>query len=329
MEYQDKKCWHPGVMWISLFCLYITGCTVGNVSPVALTAEPKAAPSAMVAFSTQTAVASPTTTPLPTLTFTPSPILIVLPAVTMSPQIAEDALQELLRTNGNCTGKCVAGIRPDDMSVQQAIDQMAQWGMLDMSEDNDGRTFINTLYLDPRHKQVDVNLTITMRKKFETIYTVSFYIPRREDGEYLGADVWLANREAWRAFRFNNLLKAYGTPSFVGFSMETRDQEGKSIAYTLELHYEKMNLNIGIGGLAYGNGEDVFLCPSKDPHSLGIDINPERPLRDIQQFTPITWQALTGTDLDAFYRTFTDETNPDGCVKTTLKKIMELDPYFH
>ena len=48
----------------------------------------------------------------------------------------------------------------------------------------------------------------------------------------------------------------------------------------------------------------------------GWTSNPSVPYKEIQQFSPITWQALT------------DESSPDGCVTTTLEKIRELDPYF-
>jgi len=281
--------------------------------------------------SSPTEAKTPTSTPLPTLTFTPSPVPIVLPAVTISSQEAEAALQELLKTNGNCAGKCLAGIRPDEMTVQEAVNQIARWGMLRMSVDKEGRIFITNVYLDPSSKQVNLNLAITLRKKSETTYHVSFYVPRREDGDFVDAGVWLANREAWQAFQFDNLLKAYGTPSFVGFRLDTWDREGKFIVYTLYVVYKQMNLEIGIGGLAQSNGQGVFICPSKDPHNLGIDINPEvsgAPLENIQQISPITWQELTGSDLQSFYRAFTDESNSNGCVITTLEKIKELDPYF-
>jgi len=321
-----KKCWRPFAVWISMFCLGIAGCTLGSQNPVGLTAETKATLSPTTAFYIQTAAVSPTKTLLPTLTFTPSPVPIVLPAVTMSPQEAENALRELLRTNGDCTGKCFAGIRPDDMTAQEAIDQMARWGMLTMDEGKDGSTFISTLYLDPRRKHVDADITLTLRK--EAIDAISFYIPRREGGEFLGADVWRANREAWRAFQFDELLKAYGIPSFVGFMLETRHLEGRSIGYTLIIQYEQMNLEIGIGALANSNGKDVFLCPSKDPHNLGVEINPKPPLRERQQTSPITWQALTGTNLEEFYRIFIGGTSPDGCFTTTFEKIIALDPYF-
>lgn len=318
MHCRDKKVCFSVALLMCLLGLWVASCAVENRTPVTLTTQIKVSPSATI---------NPTMTPLPKKTFTPSSISIVLPSVILSPQEAEDALQELLKTNGYCTGKCLVGIRPDEMTVQEAVDQMARWGMLSIDENNDGRTFIHGVPPTPNDKQIRINLVLILRQK--AIEGVSFYIPRRMDGaEFVDADVWLANREAWQAFQFDNLLKVYGTPSFVGFRFATTQREGNPIVYTLDVHYEKLNLEIGIGGLAYGDGHDVFICPSKDPHSLGIDINPNPSLTERQQASPITWQALTSNDLQAFFETFTDERNPYACVTTTLNKILELDPFF-
>lgn len=324
-----KKSYFALAVCITIFFLSIEGCTFGSQNSVVLTVETEAIPSVTKVLPVQTNLASPTIILSATPTFTPSPLPIQLPMVTMLPQEAEGALQELLRTNGNCTGKCLAGIYPDDMIVQDAVNQMAQWGMLRMIKDKKGGTFIHLRYLDPQDKQTDVNVNMTLTLRKEAIDAISFYIPRREDGEFLGADVWLANRNKWRAFQFDNLLKAYGIPSFVGLSFETRNLDGRSIGYTMIIDYEQMNLEIGIGALAYTNGNNVFLCPIKDPHNLGIDINPNPPIAERQQASPIIWQDLTDSDLEMFYRTFTDESSPDGCFTTTLEKITALDPYFH
>jgi hypothetical protein len=189
---------------------------------------------------------------------------VVLPAVTLSPQEVEIALQELLKTNGNCTGKCLAGVRPDEMTMQKAVDQMAQWGMLSMDKDNDGRTIVHAIPLTLPNKQVRINLVLILRE--EIVDAVSFHLPRfgDENGQVLGADVWLANREAWEAFQLNSLLKAYGTPSFVGFMLQSGNPENASVAYTLEIQYEQLNLDIGIGGYARRVGSNVSICPSKD-----------------------------------------------------------------
>jgi len=108
--------------------------------------------------------------------------------------------------------------------------------------------------------------------------------------------------------------------------LETWDLEGKSIAYTMDIHYEQINLEIAIGALAFSDKEHVVLCPAKDHHSLGIDINPDPPLSERQHASPITWQALTNSDLQAFYQIFTQ--GPDACITTTLENITALDPYF-
>ena len=58
------------------------------------------------------------------------PAQIALPIVTMSPQEAKNALLDLFRTNGDCTGKCLAGIRPDEMTVQEAVDKLAHFNLI-------------------------------------------------------------------------------------------------------------------------------------------------------------------------------------------------------
>ena len=276
---------------------------------------------------------APTKTLQPTHTFTPTPAQFVLPAVTMSPEEAENALLELLKTNGNCTGKCVASIRPDEMTVQDAVDIMAQWGMVSIGENWQGKTFIN-LVQNPLYEQVFVNISIgTWTQEFVTIDKLTVYISGPPGAWILGEDVWLENRDAWRAFSLDNILKTYGVPSYVGYFFQTTVErgvplDGRTITYSLEMQYEQFNLVVVIGALAYNDGENIFLCPSKDPHDLGIEINPERPLLERQAFSPVTWQALTGTDLESFYEVFTDENNPDACVTTTLEQIQALQPDF-
>ena len=314
---------------ISLLCLGIVGCTPANENPIKLTSEVPATQSATMATTLQ-----PTDTPLatsqPNVTLTPAADQIVLPAVTMDPQQAENALLELLKTNGNCTGKCIAGIRPDDMAVQDAVNEMAQWGMVRIDKNSQGKTFIN-LVQNPLNGVASVHLSVgTWTKEFETIDRVSFYLAGPPGELFLGDDLWIANRDVWQAFQFNRLLKAYGVPSYVGYFFQTTVEvgaplEGRTISYTMDIHYARTNVVVTIGALAFYDG-DLFICPSKDPHDLGIEITPERPLTERQDVYPLTWQALTGTDLDMFYQMFT--TNPDACITTTLEQIQALQPSF-
>ena len=89
-----KKNLYPVVMCCSLLCLYIAGCTFANQNPELATTEAGTTPSITMTLVPVTESSPSTLTPSPT-------VQIVLPAVTLSPQEAENALKELLKTNGN------------------------------------------------------------------------------------------------------------------------------------------------------------------------------------------------------------------------------------
>lgn len=300
-----------------LFCLLLTSC-------------------AAVSESTQIPIIETQVSSIPTTAqiLTPTPYQIMLPSVTMSPQENEKALVELLKTNGNCTEKCLGGIRPDEMTVQDAVNVMSQWGMVALYKDSQGKTFIN-LNQNQLYGQLNVYLSVgTWTKEFETIDTVAIRI----DGDaatgshYVKEDVWLANQESFRGFRMDNILKAYGIPSFVGYdfsallSPNILPKKGERFVYAMSFQYEQINMSILFGGMAYYDGEVVYLCPSKEPHALYININPERPLKELQNVYPVTWQILTGTDLTAFYQSFTGDNAFDVCTTTTMYQILALQP---
>jgi hypothetical protein len=331
-----KRYLYSYIMYFSLLCLSAGGCTFTSETPITLSDETSLTPSATMTGTlvpVDTAAATPTETLQPTHTFTPTPEQFVLPAVTMSPQEAESALLELLKTNGGCTAKCVAGIRPDEMTVQEAVAMMAQWGMVKIGENSQGKTFIS-LVQNPLYDQVFVSISIgTWTQELVTIDRLSFQISGSPEDPILGEDVWLANRDTWESFTLANLLKTYGVPSYAGYFFQTTADKGvplngRTITYDLEMQYEQFNMDIVMGVLAFQAGGNIFLCPSKDPHNLGIQINPERSLLERQAFRSVTWQALTGTDLEAFYNTFTNENSFDACVTTTLEQIVALQPQF-
>jgi hypothetical protein len=194
----------------------------------------------------------------------------MLPSVTMSPQESEKALLELLRTNGNCTGKCIAGIQPDKMNVQEAVDTMAQWGMVRKSENSQGKTYI-VLDQSPLHGQTSVYLSVgTWTREFETIEHVSIRLQAFSE-LYISEDLWFENLYAWQGFSLEGILDAYGKPSYVGYEFSTNVDVGeplvgRTISYGMEIQYEHYNLTVLIGAIGYYNGETLFLYPSRDPH---------------------------------------------------------------
>ena len=321
---------------LSLLCLPTAGCITQVEDAVPLSVGTTVTSSPPITL-TSTPEASATTASTRTIqhrqTSTVTPNQLVLPAVTMSPQEMESALLELLSTNGNCSGKCIGGIRPDEMTAQDAVDIMAQWGAVRIGENSQGKPFLN-LEQSPLYGQINVFLSVgTWTKQLESIDKVLIRIEDASE-RYLGAELWLANRDAWVGFRFDNLLKTYGVPSYVGSNFRTivapgASLEGRTISYGMEIQYEQFNLTMSIGAIAYYDGENLSVCPSSDPHYLWIEINPDRPLIEIQEFYPVTWQALFGTDLEAFYEVFTDEANPGACYRTTLEQISALQDDFH
>jgi hypothetical protein len=309
-----KKHWYKH----TLLFLFIASCTFAN----------KNNPTFTVATATIPPVTITETLP-PSLALTPTPYQLVFPLATLSPQENEKSLLELLKTNGDCTGKCIGGIYPDAMTVHDAVNVMARWGMVSISN-GQGQTFI-ILDQRPLYKQVNVYLSIgTWTKELETIDKVAIRIQSTSDS-YVKEDVWSANKEAFQGFSMAKILKAYGVPSYVGYDFSSVSpqwvpEKGESVAYGMSLHFEKINLHMLISALAYFDGVNVFLCPSKEPHTLSLEISPDRPLKELQNVFPVTWQALTGTDLYAFYQTFTGENAFDACVTTDLGQILTLQP---
>ena len=181
--------------------------------------------------------------------------------------------------------------------------------------------------------KIGVYLSIgTWIKNFETIDTLGFRIQNISGGR-IETDLWEENRNEWIGFRLDNLLRAYGTPSYVGYDFYRLFSglliEGKTIGYIMEMQYQELSLSIYRQAIATYDGQNVFLCPTKDPQYFTMEINPERPLSKRQEFAPVKWQSLTDTDLQTFYRIFTDTTNPDVCVITNLEQIQLLKPSFH
>lgn len=248
---------------------------------------------------------------------TPTPIRLVIEPemLAASSKEAELALLDMLKTNGGCTGKCVAGIRPDEMTVQDAVNRMAQWGAIRISRNFRGDTFIN-LIEDPLNYQINLWISIgTWTNELETIDYVRMQVGNSawpENADFIGEDIM-------QSFHLDNLLKSYGVPSFVGFFFHKDVIDDESHHPTLYIQYAQYNLMIDKSAFAYLDGADLLLCPSKSAsHSLDIVINPEVPLERYQNGVD-TWEELSGTDLNTFYEMYTDESNPDVCIPISVK----------
>lgn len=326
-----------------LFLLFLSGCQfASDVLPTSvdeLTSLPSPTVPTTPILPTSTTVSSPptfassptasatSTEPLPSTTPTATPVQIVIPSTTSSQQEIEAGLAELLKTNGNCQGKCLAGIRPEEIDVQEAVNLMSQWGVVSST----GTYFV--LSQIPLHDEANISISVgTWTNKFVSIDRVAVTIGGGPE-LYIGEHLWRANQDTWEGFLLDGFLDTYGMPSYVGFLFDTKVEpgtplEGRTISYGMEVQFEDINLNVLNSGIGYYDGETLEVCPDTDPHFLFIQLNPEVPLNEIQAMFRVTWEALTETDLEAFYTMFTNESTADVCITTTLEQIEALQPEF-
>jgi hypothetical protein len=319
----------------SLLCLFTMGCTGSTDSQFTATSDIK---TTQIETRTPTLISlpsvtnTPSRTPHPTITLTPTEVELMFPAVTMSSQEAEDALIALLKTNGNCTGKCLAGIRPDEMNLQEALKVLAQWGMIRIGEDIFGNKYIN-LDQEPQFDAIQVYISVgpwtNDLSKIETVLT-------RVEGvslNYLPSDYWVDRSGILAGFRIEKILDTYGDPTFIGFFFATyygpeAHEDERPFLYSMEIHFQHLNIQVNISGPAYFDGENLFICPKTDPHNVWIWVNPESPLIEYEEKFPVTWQELSGEELSSFTDLINDKDGLNNCLSTTVEKIESLQPGF-
>ena len=256
-----------------------------------------------------------------------SPIL--LPMETLSPQESESRLLNLLETNGNCVGKCIGGVYPEQMTLQQAVNQLAQWGTVLMYQNPREGTFyrIDQQSLDGR---IWVQFGVgTWTKERAVVNDMGLRITGISD-LYIDSDAWKANQNSWHGSQLDQIMMAYGVPSDVrfGFSTEVKGKwltEGKTISYLMHISYKQLNLDVDLAGLAHDDGQKLFLCPSTDPHYLNIQFNSGMSEEKLAEGYPVTWQKLMDTDLPSFYQRYTHPSASE-CISPLLSQIVTLQP---
>ena len=319
-------------MIVLMLLICLGGCYSKENTPP-LTNQPSASPSVGVTRSFTPIPTSRTQTPtvqasVQTSTVTNS---ISLPVETLSPTETETRLLNLLKSNGNCTGKCIAGIYPDHMTLQEAVNQLAQWGTVIIYQNPKQGTFyrLDQQSLDGR---VWVQFGVgAWTKERANVNNMEISITGTADS-FIDSESWQANQTTWHAFQLEQILAAYGVPSDVrfDFSNDVKGKwvtEGRTISYSMYISYKQLNIDIDLTGLAHDDGQKVFLCPSKDPHYLNIKFNSDVSEEKLSNAYPVIWQKLMNTDLPSFYQVFTN-TSASDCITPTLSQILSLEPDF-
>jgi hypothetical protein len=320
-----------------LLPLWLVGCNSRTENTPMPTSQPLASPSIIVVSSytpapNKTVVGMPAGATRTSVRTDPVPKSIMIPTDTLTPQETENHLLDLLRTNGDCKGKCVGGIYPDEMNLQEAVNQLAQWGRV-RSYQNPKNEFFYRLDQQSQDGKVWVQISIGPGTEEQSaVNSIGMRVTGTSDS-YIDSEAWQANRTSWHAFHLDGILTAYGVPSEVRFHFSTDVkgkwlEEGRTIFYWMHLSYQALNMVVDLSGLAREDKGEIFLCPAIDPHYLDIEYNPNLDQEKIATFLPVTWQELMGVDNLTFYQQFSDQKNWPACITTTVNQILSIDPYF-
>jgi hypothetical protein len=319
--------------------LFLTGCqqTVDPINPTLTprinvestnTAVVTTTPVDPEKSQTSTAAIVSETTPGPQSTATP----FQFPTSPFTSEEQNAAFLELLRTNGHCQGKCIAGIYPDTMNVDQALEVF-----LAICDIRTGANALDEIFIAKSDPFIvdDARLSlgiVTTTIVYDTIDHVGFSIRGISLGD-VSEELWARQKDAWNGFQFETLLQTYGQPSYVGFFFQTDVEPdspftGRVILYTISLHYHEFDLQIIQTGHANYDGETVSICPSSDPHDLSMQIPPGRTWSKLEEVYSVTWELLTDSDLEDFTQLFAPSIDGAQCIAVPLKRIIELSQDF-
>lgn len=215
------------------------------------------------------------------------------------------------------------------MTLQQAVNQLGEWGAVRPYQNPKDKTFYYRLDQKSQDGQVWVQLSVgTWTKQRAGVNSMGMRITGIDD-PYIDSGAWQAQRSVWRAFHLDGLLAAYGVPSDVRFYFSTDVkgkwiEAGRSISYAMHLSYGSLGFNVDLAGLARAEGDEILICPADDSHYLHLEFQEDASKLDeakVAAAMPVTWQKWTGTDLTAFYQRFADPVRGEGCITTTLEPM--------
>lgn len=261
---------------------------------------------------TATRMLTPTQTLLPTSTSapaTPTPTPTTTPAPTLSVQDEGLLLSELMTSNGGCKLPCWWGIVPGESDEQAVRDTFASRGIDDWIASFDGTYRLMNLgypYSNSSYYASDVGLQLWVEDGLIQFIDVE---GRRRPGE----EGYLFTQD-WQQYRPSEMFRQFGLPSYVALVAEIPADPGPHY-YQLALSYPSVGIEIRyiIRPLTSSSGEDqvcagfehvdfihLILYPPERVADVPIGIAPNHP----DAYTSVSWETVTGKDLETFYQTF-------------------------
>jgi len=261
----------PMLSLVLILFFALVGCT--QLSPTMQTIQSAAAPmiSTAVLSSTET-VRLASDTPLPTVTLTP-------PNTLESVHITE-TLQPLIKEPMNCAVPCFWGIIPGETSFADARMFFSKLGFVPFEKSYEENGFYTIFYNSGSGH--DSRVTLHIRNNVVASIVVSPDIPKPKEG----------SQREWIAYSPETLIKRYGSPSRVEFTVSATPIIGINMimyfdAYDLIVHYSGYNMTPN------------RFCPSTVPFDfvrLWIGQNPP----DTPSFDTVPLEKATSLTIDQF-----------------------------
>jgi hypothetical protein len=250
---------------------------------------------------------------IPTVTTTPAlteASTLSLPqatnTVTNSAQLSdierEQALRNLLKTNGGCSQPCFFGIVPGKTSLAEAenlLTPMLGEGLKRTNSDGTVSSFGIGFGLENTLRG-EIILTI----KSDVVQNINVYM-----GGLFKPDV---PQEDWSSFSLKSILETYGVPTGVTFYMESPHEpvSNPGMIYSYMIMYEHKNVGVFFQGGWIKNSSIYHLCLSQlKPEFIRIWIGENPYLASTDGIQPA---GSTSIDLQEFYQLFSE--NDDGCI---------------
>lgn len=272
--------------WLFFFLIPVfslTGCAPG---------KPTIAPTTAITISAPTPTPALTNTPTPFPTVTVIHLTVTPTSVdTLEPDVAKATIEPLLQEPMNCAVPCFWGIIPGETHFDEARIFFGKLGFIpfegiDRNSPSSGMYFytISNISGNSRHSSATLFISGNLVKDI----VINPDIPRPKEG---------GPRE-WIAYSPETLIKRYGSPSDVRFTVSSYGMAGSppNIAINMIMYFDRANLIVHYDG--YGMNPERF-CPLTAPFDfvrLWIGPNPPNP----PSFETIPLEKATSLTMDQF-----------------------------
>jgi len=233
----------------------------------------------------------------------------------MSSDQAKSFAAELFRTNGNCSPPCFWGIIPGKTTLGEADQFLSRFGGKGYIEkDSTGEIYHYDNSVTVKQGYLGMSIVLGIKKGIvETIliFMGEFYEPGVEP-------------EDWAAYTLKGMLKLYGVPSRVVFSVDYPHEppyDTDKVSYSYFVYFDTYNVAITYSGGVTDDAAQYKICPlrpDQEPDYLNLWLG--------TKWEKSAWVDLTQASTlsyEDFYELFTRD-NLYNCIWLNASVFFEM-----